>query len=637
MPEGTADAVCWVLAVGLLALVVLLIGQRGVITLQRDRNAQLAARLRAWEEEVRHLVSVRLPRLEDVRLPSARDGGGPVGCAGSLIRAGSLDRHVLFDRDVPFGRAGSLDRDVPFDSSGSLVRDVPFDRALPFLDTGLLDARLADSGFAKCLDGVLERFSDVVEDAQVRAGRSARAALIGALRPVRELADEQQAAIARMQERHDDPDVLGDLFDIDHTNALLARRAQAVAVLCGSSPGRRRTSAQLVDVVRGAASRIRDYRRIRVNGEADLTVLGGAVDPVVLALAELLDNAVRHTSPDATVTVDVRPVRNGACVVVDDAGPGLDADASAYAAEVLSGRHPVDITSLGAPPRFGLAVIGALAARHGFAVSVDTRSPYGGSRAVVFLPMELLTPVASGAGPEPGDGGGGSGGNGTAGRRSEGSEGSGSDGTGGADGADGTGGLPRRRRRTPRRPSAVRAGEGVEAEETVEAEEAEGASQADRPGAPGRVASGVRTDPQDSAVRRPESPGRPAPRMPVEPVEPVEPSEPSESSEPTEGALKTDAVGEETSGAAGAGPDTRSPVGAEPPCPTGKVTGHGTKSSGTGTAPGTDSAIVRSAEENARRMRAFSLGLRRGRAEEGTSDGFAGDRGLVRRDTGGKP
>ncbi|MFD5078645.1 ATP-binding protein [Streptomyces sp. NPDC058371] len=595
MPERIADAACWGLAVGLLALVVLLVGQRGVITLQRDRNAQLAARLRAWEEEVRHLVSVRLPRLEDVRHPSGRDRGGPVGGAGPLVRA------------------------------------VPFDRGLPFLDTGLLDARLADSGFAKCLDGVLERFSGVMEDAQDRAGRSARAALDGALRPVRELAAEQQAAIARMQERHDDPDVLGDLLDIDHTNALLARRAQAVAVLCGASPGRRRTSAALVDVVRGAASRIRDYRRIRVNGETDLTVLGGAVDPVVLALAELLDNAVRHTSPDATVAVDVRPVRNGACVVVDDAGPGLDGDASAYAAGVLSGRQPVDITCLGDPPRFGLAVIGALAARHGFAVSVDTRSPYGGARAVVFLPTELLTSVPSGTGQERGDGDAGSGDGDTAAAAGNGSVDQGSEAAVGGSGRDGADALPRRRRRTPRRPSAARAEEAEEAEqaeaaeeavEAVEAEDIEGAAQGGRPEAPGRAASGAPAESQDGAVPRPESPGRLVPRVP---------------GELTEGAVKVDDVGEVATRAARGDAGTRSPADAEPPCPTGTVTGRGTPSSGTGSVPGADGSIVRSAEENARRMRAFALGLRRGRADQDTADGFARDRGLVRRDTGGKP
>lgn len=41
-------------------------------------------------------------------------------------------------------------------------------------------------------------------------------------------------------------------------------------------------------------------------------------------------------------------------------------------------------------------MIGVLAARYGFSVSVDTTSPYGGVRAVVLLPDDLLTSM-----PEP--------------------------------------------------------------------------------------------------------------------------------------------------------------------------------------------------------------------------------------------
>ncbi|NEE60498.1 ATP-binding protein, partial [Streptomyces sp. SID8455] len=43
------------------------------------------------------------------------------------------------------------------------------------------------------------------------------------------------------------------------------------------------------------------------------------------------------------------------------------------------------------PPQFGFAVSGMLAARYGFRVSVDSVSPYGGVRAVVLIPDELLT------------------------------------------------------------------------------------------------------------------------------------------------------------------------------------------------------------------------------------------------------
>jgi hypothetical protein len=80
-------------------------------------------------------------------------------------------------------------------------------------------------------------------------------------------------------------------------------------------------------------------------------------------------------------------------MVIDDAGVGLHGREIQRAAALLSGRHQVDVGRLGDPPQFGFAVIGLLAARYGFGVSVDTQSPYGGVRAVVFLPSALLAPV----------------------------------------------------------------------------------------------------------------------------------------------------------------------------------------------------------------------------------------------------
>ncbi|MFI6565150.1 ATP-binding protein [Streptomyces sp. NPDC050534] len=330
MTDQISEAVMWCLGLGLCAVTVLLVRQRGITALQRRRNTELSDGLRARDEELRHLVSVRLPALEDVTLQ-------PVPAAG------------------------------------------------------LLESRLAGTDFAKCLDAVLERFSQAVEHAQARADQSAKASLKASMRSIQALANEQQVSISEMQDRHDHPDVLRDLLEIDHTNAQFGRRAQAIAVLCGSWPGRQRSTSALVEVVRGATSRIRDYRRIRINGEVDIAVESRAVEPVVLTVAELLDNAARHSQPNTKVEVTVQTVHNGACVVIDDAGVGMDGQATELAAELLSGTHPVDVTRLGDPPRFGFAVIGVLAERYGFTVSADTLSPYGGVRAVVFLPSALLT------------------------------------------------------------------------------------------------------------------------------------------------------------------------------------------------------------------------------------------------------
>ncbi|MFC5218823.1 ATP-binding protein [Streptomyces coerulescens] len=330
MTEQIPEAVFWCLAVGLFAVAVLLVRERGITARQRRRNAELGDGLRARDEELRHLVSARLPALEDTphqQLPAV----------------------------------------------------------------GLLDTRLADTEFAKCLDGVVERFAGAVEHARSSADQSAKAALKASMRSIQALANEQQVSISEMQDRHDNPGVLSDLLEIDHTNAQFGRRAQVIAVLCGSWPGRQRATSALVEVVRGATSRIRDYRRIRINGDVDIAVRSRAVEPVVLAVAELLDNAARHSQPGTTVEVTVQTVHNGACVVIDDAGVGMDGQAAEHAAGLLARTHDLDIVRLGDPPRFGFAVIGALTERYGFSVSVDTLSPYGGVRAVVFLPATLLT------------------------------------------------------------------------------------------------------------------------------------------------------------------------------------------------------------------------------------------------------
>ncbi|TLS39708.1 ATP-binding protein, partial [Streptomyces montanus] len=332
MKELIPETVFGCVAVGLLAVTVLLVRQLGITARLRRRNAELSEDVRLRDEEVRHLVAVRLPALEEAP-----------------------------------------------------------QQPVPVPGIGLFDARLSGTGFAKCLDHVLERFSTAVEHAQARADQSAKAALKSSMRSIQALANEQQVAISDMQDRHDRPDVLRDLLEIDHANAQFGRRAQAIAVLCGSWPGRQRSTSALIDVVRGATSRIRDYRRVQIHGQADIAVESRAVEPVVLAVAELLDNAARHSQPNTKVEVNVRTVHNGACVVIDDAGVGMDAQATERSGELLSGRHTVDVTRLDDPPQFGFAVIGVLAARYGFSVSVDTRSPYGGVRTVVFLPSALLT------------------------------------------------------------------------------------------------------------------------------------------------------------------------------------------------------------------------------------------------------
>ncbi|MCW2862286.1 MAG: Histidine kinase, gyrase and HSP90-like ATPase [Actinoallomurus sp.] len=326
----SAVAVCCLAAAALIFLLILL-RQRRINQRMRDRVSALERGVTVRDEELAHLVTARLP----AKVQSLN--GRPV--------------------EVP----------------------------------GPLNERLADIPYGRHLERTMEMFAETGDRAKTRADESAKATLKAMMRGVQSLANEQQLAISRMQVRHDDPDVLEGLLRIDHMNAQLGRRAQVSAVLCGSWPGLQRSASPLIDVVRGATSRIRDYLRVQVHSQVSEAVVSRAVEPVVLAVAELLDNAARHSQPNTPVEVNFQPGHNGMAIVIDDAGVAMNAEELKRAERLLAGKEAVDINRLGDPPQVGFAVIGVLAARYGFSVSVDTRSPYGGVRAVVFLPAVLLT------------------------------------------------------------------------------------------------------------------------------------------------------------------------------------------------------------------------------------------------------
>ncbi|MGW5445302.1 ATP-binding protein [Streptomyces asiaticus] len=260
---------------------------------------------------------------------------------------------------------------------------------------GLLHAGLAGTRFADAQDAVVRLVADAGNVAGQWAEKTAQAAAKEVSRSVQALVNEQQRAVSNLLERHDNPLVLADAMAIDHASGQLGRRAQVLGMLTGSWPGRQRVAAPVLDVVRAGAGRIRDYGRVEVIGELPLSVVSRAVEPVALAVAELLDNAARHSEPSSKVLVGFVK-GSGVSIVIDDAGVGLKPEDRAWAARFLPGQEPVLLTQLRHPFRLGFAAVGMLAARYGFRASVDSTSPFGGTRAVIHLPEALLT-----APPEP--------------------------------------------------------------------------------------------------------------------------------------------------------------------------------------------------------------------------------------------
>jgi K+-sensing histidine kinase KdpD len=234
-------------------------------------------------------------------------------------------------------------------------------------------------------------YAKSVEAAQERAEEATKTVLKSAMRTLQGLAAEQQLIVSRLQNKYGESVILQDLLEIDHTNSQFGRRAQSIAVLCDGWLGRQRDVASVYDVVRSAQGRIRHFRRVEILSQVDFGITSRAVEPVALALAELLDNATSYSSPDTVVEINIRTVPKGICIVVDDAGVGMNDEERARAEKLLTSERVSGVSGLGNPPQFGFAVIGVLAERFGFEVSVDSTSPYGGVRAVLLLPHDLLT------------------------------------------------------------------------------------------------------------------------------------------------------------------------------------------------------------------------------------------------------
>ncbi|MFJ1805929.1 MULTISPECIES: ATP-binding protein [unclassified Streptomyces] len=234
-------------------------------------------------------------------------------------------------------------------------------------------------------------YAQSVEAARERAEDATKTVLKSAMRTLQGLAAEQQLIVSRLQNKYGESVILQDLLEIDHTNSQFGRRAQSIAVLCDGWLGRARDVASVYDVVRSAQGRVRHYRRVEILSQVDFGITSRAVEPVALALAELLDNATSYSSPDTVVEINIRTVPKGICIVVDDAGVGMNDEERARADRLLSSQRVSGVSALGNPPQFGFAVIGVLSERFGFEVSVDSTSPYGGVRAVLLLPHDLLT------------------------------------------------------------------------------------------------------------------------------------------------------------------------------------------------------------------------------------------------------
>ena len=224
-----------------------------------------------------------------------------------------------------------------------------------------------------------------VEQAELR--RAVRDVFLSLARRTQALVHRQLTLLDAMERREQDAEELEDLFRVDHLATRMRRNAENLIVLSGSTPGRAwRRSVPMVDVIRGAVGEVEDYTRVQVLPITGVSLAGRAVGDVIHLLAELIENGLSFSPPHTTVEVRGQLVANGFAIEIEDRGLGMTEEDLAAANHRIVDRSELNLADAS---RLGLYVVSRLTDRHGVRVRLQ-ESAYGGTKAVVLVPTELI-------------------------------------------------------------------------------------------------------------------------------------------------------------------------------------------------------------------------------------------------------
>ncbi len=214
------------------------------------------------------------------------------------------------------------------------------------------------------------------------------------------LLHRQLTLLDAMERRAKEPEELEDLFRIDHLTTRMRRHAESLIILSGDAPARGwRRPVPFVDVLRAAVAEVEDYTRIKVTATTKAAIGGPAVADVIHMIAELAENAVVFSPPNTPVLITGDIVGRGFAVEIEDRGLGLSEERRAELNELLENPPPFDLSG---SDQLGLFVASQLAKKHGIRISLRS-SPYGGTTAIVLIPLTLVVGEDSygESGPEP--------------------------------------------------------------------------------------------------------------------------------------------------------------------------------------------------------------------------------------------
>ncbi|WP_380281011.1 ATP-binding protein [Kitasatospora purpeofusca] len=228
----------------------------------------------------------------------------------------------------------------------------------------------------------------IVHQAQGREGT--KKVFLNIARRTQILIHRQISMLDALEREHEEPDLLRELFAVDHLATRMRRNAENLVILGGALPARRwRNAVPMVNVLRSAVSETENYSRVVVQGVPRTSLGGQAVADVIHLVAELIENGTTFSPPYTQVQVSAQEVPKGLVVEVEDRGLGMVEEEYQRLNEYLANPPELDVSALGDDLRLGLFVVARLAARHDVQVTLRP-SPYGGTRAVVLVPAALL-------------------------------------------------------------------------------------------------------------------------------------------------------------------------------------------------------------------------------------------------------
>lgn len=334
-----------------------------------------------------------------------------IACVGMVVwgwrRAGAAERILHTQQAELRGQVGALEQ---------LLRLLAEGRAAVAEAVGRAEAGEVGPGLPKTVDGPVlpDSFASVVNAIVAAQGEAVGAVFrVAADERRRTDAERDQAAMARgfasrmyalverataaideVESAIEDPDLLHQVFRVDHLVIRIRRRAEGLAILGGHRLSPLREAPSLSTVLRMALQEVEHYPRVVIHRlNPDVALPAYAAPGVVHLVAELIDNATSFSPSDTPVVVRAATAAGGVEITVEDLGVGIKPGALEAVNRLIADPYSASVHEHVVSGRIGLAVVGRLAAQYNLHVTLHPR-PESGIQARVLLPDHLLVAPA---------------------------------------------------------------------------------------------------------------------------------------------------------------------------------------------------------------------------------------------------